>query len=373
MGYFGILRAPDANAAPEIQGCHINFWVLFGLTGYRLIWDVGLFLTSSNNNVNSFQLALPFGTEPNPDRAFQDLSGLMSDADLVRLIFGRALETRHDANGAVIRFPETWQPGGDVRIMPTTAEYSPGLSGRNEAVWNLECRSPIGADPVYSRFRFHVQRPGRLWTWKKSLLRKNGARLDLRVADVREAWHHQRADELRDRLVTITQLRCFVIVPAWLQQINVHPVPYYIRLLEGRAWEGYLKRRTGLLRAPHLEITEFRPKGDLPVEPSSRFQAYLDFTSEFPHPTGGQYLALLLVVFLATGVAVRWDWMAATSTAATSAGMWVGRVVLIMLSALGIGIGALILALPKLRKRLASAIERIRKGEDWLRSKLAQH
>ena len=121
---------------------------------------------------------------------------------------------------------------------------APATASRLISVVRIALASQLAkGEQAYVRFRFETRRVGRLWSRKRFLLARNGAVVDLRVADVREIVHATAdAASILERVIPIDRLFVFVIAPASLQQQTASPTLQYMWLLEGRDWEDYLGR-----------------------------------------------------------------------------------------------------------------------------------
>ena len=102
--------------------------------------------------------------------------------------------------------------------------------------------------------------------------------MDFRVADVREAQEAMDWASLQDKIVPIRMLNAFVITPVSLQARSASPDLRYTRLLEGNAWEPYIRRRTGLFRSRHLLIFYWKAT-DISIH--TPFRGFLDLSREF--------------------------------------------------------------------------------------------
>src|SRR5262249_29799049 len=127
--------------------------------------------------------------------------------------------------------------GKPITLTATTIDYGQGQlqllqalsagTSRDEAasqkdfsLWHLVFEPPLPpGSSGYLRVRLRMARPGRVWSWKRSLFARNGALLDIRVADAREAWNVKDGHAIAGRLVPIEKLRLFLIT-AWQWQLR---------------------------------------------------------------------------------------------------------------------------------------------------------
>src|SRR4030081_3566063 len=88
MPFFAVLG--EAGLRPDIQKCHINLWVLPGLLRTHFYCDVGLKLrVPEGAELRQLRILLPFGTQRG---SLTDLSPLMRQPDVLRLVFGERVE-----------------------------------------------------------------------------------------------------------------------------------------------------------------------------------------------------------------------------------------------------------------------------------------
>jgi hypothetical protein len=251
MGFFAVLSDP-ANPASDfaVLKCHLNFWSLSGILGRRnYLWDVGLHIKVGLQPFSSFQVAIPSGTT----LAVCDLHDKLLDQKIDEMIFGKS--TRVGANqieydGTSLQIP---------MLDSSASRVDTDRSTRNFTLWTLYTAKPVNPNTdIYLRVRFTVSSVGRCWQWKRFWLARYGALVDVRFADLREAWNVPKGAELKDRIVPIEQLNFFVVVPATYHLLVTSPPVHYIRILEGRSWEKYLDRKTKFWRSEKLCIYQWR-------------------------------------------------------------------------------------------------------------------
>jgi hypothetical protein len=167
------------------------------------------------------------------------------------------------------------------RVLAQKSAEVPVWSSRTKhcSVWKIDLASVLNrGEEQYVRLRFHIEGLGRRWMRKRSLLADNGAVMDFRVSDIREAQEAMDWAGLQDRIAGIGTLCAFVITPVSLQLRSVSPDLKYVRLLEGDAWEPYIRRRTGIIRSHQLLIFYWKAT-DISVE--KPFRGVLDLSREF--------------------------------------------------------------------------------------------
>lgn len=357
LSFFAPLRHPE-DGSFRVAHCHLNVWVLPALFGrHRLLFDLGLRVVATDpSGFQKFQVALPFCTI---DNAFRDLKvNFLSSLDL---IFGKPVAV---ADGQV-----------DYGSGPTTVLEVPQQSaqrllaepGDSFSVWSLSLSDRLKAgDAAYVRFRFSVARPGRMLEWKRFLFWKNGIRVDLRLSDVREAWNITDSGSYIRRVQPVDKLYAFLVVPGWVEPTVVQPAPEYIRLLEGRAWQKYLGRRTGLASPARLAIIQWRGSD---IDADGRFQGYLDGRRSDGLLAISNHLLIALFVIVGIGLyeaAANSTWVASFgSRLVEQLAAHAGRI----LAVVGITtVAALIAAIPKVRRVAGKTRSLLQRCEDWLYS-----
>jgi hypothetical protein len=164
------------------------------------------------------------------------------------------------------------------------------------------------------RVRFAVSSVGRSWNWKRFWLARCGALVDVRFADLREAWNVPKGNELKDRIVPIEQLNFFVVAPANFHLLVTSPPVHYIRILEGKAWEKYLNRKTNLFSSEKLCIYQWR--NEKPIKTDQPLRVFLQMHNQLGALSKANLLlcALVLLLLSALGVVLSPHLAAMTST-----------------------------------------------------------
>ncbi len=311
MGFFAIAR-DDGGASFQVKECHINLWSLPRLLGLSLfLCDVGVLLEAdANSDLASLQIALPFGTASD---GASDLREKLHDEKVVQLIFTKRaqIDTRNPVT--VITLDDTAGVSGaasaptTLNVYPVSLEYGERRDQANFSLWKITFPNPVPqGQKAYIRVRFKVKSRGRMWSWKRAStsFTHNGALIDLRIADMREALLVRDRDSLRNLIVEIDRLFVFVIASSRFRLQVVDPATYYIRLIEGRAWEGYLDRATGILGKPRMVIYEWRSKNGDKVDLRNPFRIFLQLGQEYGLWSLGNHMrtailtAVLLLVML---------------------------------------------------------------------------
>jgi hypothetical protein len=274
MGFFAVLKEPDQPRF-TVKKLDINVWCLPGLFARNiLVCDVGLRL-QSDNEFDQFALGIPFGTT---EGGLEDLVPLMQDSPATTgLVFGRPCVPTPRDGRVVVDHGTGPMSLAFVDVGKTT--YDEGRSNQNFSLWHLHVNGTLPADmDSYLRMRFAVDSLGRAWTWRRSLLVRRNATVDLRVCDLRETQTLPDGNNYEQQVVAINQLNCFVITPASFRTSRASPQTRYVRLLEGRVWESYLRRATDLRRSAKLVINYWRSEGE--VNTLNEFRAFLDLRRE---------------------------------------------------------------------------------------------
>ena len=307
MGFFAVVREQEQPF--EVEVCHLNLWSLAGLFRRSFFWDVGLSLKANDHiPLSHFGLALPFSTEPG---GMRDLSNSLKTPEISELVFGTSVTI----SGAEIKYIK--EDGTvDLVLSQVSTNQSNKLkerSGKTFSFWNIKLSEPIPAgEKKYVRIRFDVYNLGRTWIWKPF---KGGAILDLRVADLRETIIFEEWDDLENRIVPIDDLYLFVVAPSWLQHASSSPQLRYMRVLEGRVWENYLRRKTDFFRLEKMVIYYWR-RGSTPSEKNrahpeslkrtntiTPFRAFLDLNKSNVISAVGNFVLTVIAVFLAALIA----------------------------------------------------------------------
>jgi hypothetical protein len=231
----------------------------------------------------------------------------------------------------------------------------------------------------YVRFRFLITDLGATWLWQRGLILKRiGAKVDFRVADVRETSTTLGSNE--SSILPIEDLYVFVIAPWSLQARSISPTLRYMRVLEGTAWTRYLETAIRPLSSTRLVVYYWRMRAgahqlnqapgaeivaaDATVNPRNPFRAFLDLSREYgPTVLLNQFVSLLLVI---VGISV-----AASATADLEIAVgWLGRMLqaswaailvllgIVGLSAFVVGVGRSIRWADDATRRLDRALAR---------------
>jgi hypothetical protein len=290
MAYFAVVKDRD-NKAFNVSTCHLNLWVLPGFARRYFQFDVGVRIKAAEDGLTSFLLALPFIVLPS---GVEDLHDLILRPDSAPLVFGEPVTV----DGTKISYGDvTNLTVGRIHAQKSQAIKEWTSNKQHCSVWKIDLATTINKnEEQYLRFRFPIEQLGRRWLAKRSLLAHNGAIMDFRVADIREAQEAMDWASLQDKIVPITLLNAFVITPITLQARAVSPALKYTRLLEGNAWERYLGRKTGIIRSRQL-LTFYWKAENISIE--QPFRGFLDLSTEFGVSSLANHVRTGIVVMLA--------------------------------------------------------------------------
>ncbi|MET8363203.1 hypothetical protein AB0J68_02135 [Micromonospora sp. NPDC049580] len=275
MGFFAVVRHPRPPAF-EVCKLDINLWCLPGLFRRSLfLCDIGLKVRPSSSALDSFRIAVPFGTA---EGELTDVIPRMLNrtADL-NLVFGNtAVSVATDGNGErvyddgdgpmILMSLDTRKCVRDSKI--STAEFS---------LWEIfPARAIEAEEEVYLRFRLPVRNPGRMWTWHRLGHRRAGALLDMRVNELRETVAVSSDLDWSHLVVDVQHVNCLAVVPASLQSYQQAPEMHYTRILEGLVWEPYLDRAINLFSKSKVLVYFWRSKGV--VSRDNEFRSFAAFS-----------------------------------------------------------------------------------------------
>ena len=293
MAFFAIIR--DHDDSFEVLQCHVNIWCLGGIFGHsNFVWDVGLRLKGVvDKKVTKLYIAFPFGADGS---GVEDLHDRLTDQQTAELVFGSPVRI----DGDKIDYDEHPVVLGRV----DTSRRIDDKCGSDYSFWEIAIAPPLTKDQeLYVRIRIRIARCGSTWVWKRSLGRKNGALVDLRVSDVREAVAVESWRAFKDRIVPIVKLNLLVIAPDFLQMRAVSPALRYMRLLESRAWEKYLGQSPNPRDRSRLIIYHWRSEKGEPVDVKRPFLAFLDLSRDygFVRPANHVRSAIFIAVMVTIG------------------------------------------------------------------------
>jgi hypothetical protein len=276
VGFFAVLAEEGDQPKFEVKKLDINVWCLQGLFGRTtILCDVGI-RVRPEASLARLAVGIPFGTTS--ESLFDLTSTLRDSASTTSLVFGRPCTPERRGNRTIVS-DDGVSEMAMASIERAKTERDEGRSNGNFSLWHLAVAGGLPTDiDSYVRVRFAVDSLGRAWTWRRSMLVRRNATVDLRVCDLRETQTVPDGNDYEQRLVPIEQLNCFVIVPSSFRPSRSSPATRYVRLLEGRLWERYLHRATDLRRSGKLGITYWRPDG--PIKADNEFRAFMDLRRE---------------------------------------------------------------------------------------------
>lgn len=272
MGFFAILRKDGDRSDLEVVECHLNLWVLPGLLGERPFYcDVGLHIRTGDTPLRELRIALPAGANK---CGFEDLGNRLTSQQVAQLIFGKPV---------TYPSPDSIDYGqGQLKILlvpSANLELDKERSTSDFTLWTIRTASPLPSHSEgYLRVRFLLSQASRIWYWKKFLLTRYGALVDIRFCDVREAWNVKDGNALRTSIIPIRSLNFFVVVSSFFHLVATSPPLHYTRILEGKPWTSYLRRRVSVLGNKKLSIYQWRNQS--PLDPDNPMRVYLDLGSD---------------------------------------------------------------------------------------------
>ncbi len=254
--------------------------------------DIGIALTTKEEPLTKFQIALPFGTRAG---RVKDLKRQLLNPDVASLVFGEVITVTDrtlsykDANRAPVVLTGMFKGTKDD-----------DLSGKRFSYWEIELESELtpGKD-AYIRLRFEVFNLGEIWTWKPLGI---GAIADIRFGDIREAVQVAKWQPLPARMIPVKDLYVSVIATSSFSKRIASPELKYARLLEGSVWEPYLLRRTTLTGSERLVVHYWRRENGADAEKPGRF--FLDVSRDNQPLSAEMIAAYGAVGFVATFVAL---------------------------------------------------------------------
>ncbi|MFF0013489.1 hypothetical protein [Streptomyces sp. NPDC005374] len=315
MGYFAVLFR-NSGEKFRIQRCHINLWALPGLLpGRRLLYfDVGLDIEAVGNRpVKSVQLLLPFRVEEARWRTGAayalDLWEIAGQSDTAELIFGGPVEQHLSAGERRVESSRLAEPLQFVRIRENEVAPVEDFKQRDDCSLfrvPLDKSIPPG-QRRYIRLRWQVFGTQPIWEWKRG---GGGARVDLRISDIRESRFASQERPLRSRIAEIERVNFFLVLPPVLQVIAHSPAFNYLRRLEHQAWIPYLWGTAHFAWKRVLVVYSWRHSSDDGVKPISienPFRVFLEFGRAVPESCFYRIAKAVLLVFVVLSAQDHWS------------------------------------------------------------------
>lgn len=254
--------------------------------------DVGLRISIENlpqqlaPHPLSFELCVPFVAEQ--DELVDVVPILRDDSQIANLVFGNDAALRNEDAGTFYNDEEK-----DVLFTRLSSDSSKRVNTDKRigfSLWLIQSDGPVSnGDVRYMRFRFRVRRAGRSWSWQNGPRRKSHAISDLRVNELRER------PELEDSpdyglMCDVAEANVFIATPSSLRVGRVSPEPSHVRILEGRGWEKYMRRRIGD-QSSVLVVTHWKLSGVTKIHP---FRALIEVERRSPTPIRAALIAVVL-------------------------------------------------------------------------------
>jgi hypothetical protein len=177
---------------------------------------------------------------PDGSVAGQDLYEHLTSEETAELIFGGVVNHRSDADGHFLEIGDYPSELKVIRLNSAAIKQVEDYAPRSDSsLYEVELASTIEpGKSAYCRIRWRVFGAGPLWRWKRS---SGGARMDLRICDVRDSQHAAIDRHLRSRILSIEEANVFLMASPLLQLGVCSPEVKYLRTLEPRAWSTYLR------------------------------------------------------------------------------------------------------------------------------------
>lgn len=308
-----MLGADDKTELPEASRVHINLWCLPGLfPGKKLFFfDVGVEIKAKATPVRSIQLLLPFRVEEGewPDRSSvaQDLFEHVASADTSELIFGGPVNHISDASGHILKIGDYPDELPVMRVNSSSIKRVEDYQTRaDSSLYEIALDREIASgQSAYIRVRWRVFGASPLWRWKRS---SGGARVDLRICDVRDSPFAKIDRHLRSRLLDIREANIFLMASPQLQLVARSPEFKYLRTLEPRAWTKYLHGAyhrgpvRGLLvyywRYSSTTVPAATAMPARPINADEPFRVFLDFNRVTSNAWWAQILRIIIAVMV---------------------------------------------------------------------------
>jgi len=240
MGSIAILQKPEQPIL--IKRLEAQLWMLSGVLNAQRLWlDVGVLLKTSTNDVDSLEMLVPFEVS-----SFEDpvcLRKYIGQSGTLILGHGATMQCDYSIvvmDGIPAAFREV-----NVKVVTSSEQNGKELQARGFDLLRLSFHKVDPNTLIYIRFRLPVNRTYRMVMWRRSLLGRVGAQIDLRVSDLRELATPV-FDSITTRMVSAPDVELSAVVRASLKLLDSSPRVTSIRLLEPGAWEGYIDRKLDL-------------------------------------------------------------------------------------------------------------------------------
>ncbi|MCX4853900.1 hypothetical protein OG426_53615 [Streptomyces canus] len=306
MGYFAVLFK-NGGEKFRVQRCHINLWALPGLIpGRRLLYfDVGLDIEAVGSRpVKSVQLLLPFRVEEarwrSGARYALDLWEVAGQSDTAELIFGGPVRQRLSGDERRVESSRLAEPLHFIRIRENEVAPVDKFKQRDDcSLYNVPLGKAIApGQRRYIRLRWQVFGTQPIWEWKRG---GGGARVDLRISDIRESRFASEERSLRPRIAEIDRVNFFLVLPPVLHVIAHSPAFNYLRRLEHEAWIPYLWGTAHFAWKRVLVVYSWRHSSDEETKPISienPFRIFLEFGRAVPESCAYRMVKAALFIFV---------------------------------------------------------------------------
>jgi len=231
----------------DVAECHVNVWTLPGWPNQLHLIDIGLCLkNTSRRPIRSFQLGIPVRAQESDATC---LVSRISDLQTWQLIFRDCEEIRHGSGAywhhTLIRASQRTFRMTNVTLVPERTLHRPKAEF---SLWKVTLgKSLPPGQQTYIRVRFRIKRTprglGMLAISRDLGIYERVRTYDIRVNEIREQVDVDSVVSLFTGTPKIQRTVVFLVTDSRYTPRIVYPTPRYVRLLEGKAWQGYLQRR----------------------------------------------------------------------------------------------------------------------------------
>ncbi|MEU5047919.1 hypothetical protein [Streptomyces griseorubiginosus] len=273
--------------------------------------------------VKSVQLLLPFRVEEarwrTGARYALDLWEVAGQSDTAELIFGGPVQQVLSADERYVETSRLAEPLQFIRIRESEVAPVEKFKQRDDcSLYNVPLGKSIPpGQRRYIRLRWQIFGTRPIWEWKRG---GGGARVDLRISDIRESRFASEERSLRPRIAEIERVNFFLVLPPVLHVIAHSPAFNYLRRLEHEAWIPYLWGTAHLAWKRVLVVYSWRHSSDAEVKPISienPFRIFLDFGRAVPESCLYRIMKAALFVIVVLLAQDHWSLVASAFDAVT--------------------------------------------------------
>lgn len=220
----------------EVKALHANFWAasVKNIVKNKAFIDVGLRFSFPQNDARRIDFCVPCEVASSSD--FSDLNIQVMAEGTRDLIFG--VDT--SVSGNVIEYQRRGAQIEDEVIQIATFDVV-NTKPKGDSHVAINFPSPLRPGRTYYlRFRYVPKDLSSLIASKGWGDGRQGFLLDFRVNDIREAVVDSPFDET-PVFVDVGEVNAFAILPASMNVVSSFPPFKHMRILESKAWKGYLQ------------------------------------------------------------------------------------------------------------------------------------